>query len=81
LFGDDLTKENFLGSCALSLLEICNTDAPKLQKRCSKLRELVEEKFGLSTEDLALLGEDAPEVVDLQGQDFILREDCMGAMD
>lgn len=81
LFGDDLTKENFLGSCALSLLEICNTDAPKLQKRCSKLRELVEEKFGLSTEELALLGEDAPEVVDLQGQDFILREDCMGAMD
>ena len=80
LFGDDLTKGNFLGSCALSLLEICNTDAPKLQKRCTKLRELVEEKFGLSTEDLALLGEDAPEVVDLQGQDFILRED-MGAMD
>eukprot|EP00438_Fugacium_kawagutii_P007908 Skav203690 [mRNA] locus=scaffold259:209837:210178:+ [translate_table: standard] len=81
LFGDDLTKENFLGSCALSLLEICNTDAPKLQKRSAKLRELVEEKFGLSPEDLALLGEDAPEVVDLQGRDFILTDDVMGAMD
>ncbi|CAJ1428787.1 unnamed protein product [Effrenium voratum] len=38
LFGDDLTKDNFMGSCALSLLEICETDAPKLQKRCAKLR-------------------------------------------
>ncbi|CAJ1417106.1 unnamed protein product [Effrenium voratum] len=66
LFGDDLTKDNFMGSCALSLLEICETDAPKLQKRCAKLRQLVEEKFGLSTEDLALLGEDAPEIVDFQ---------------
>lgn len=80
LFGDDLTKDNFMGSCALSLLEICNTDAPKLQKRCAKLRELVEEKFGLSTEDLALLGPDAPQMVDLQGHDFIT-EDAMGAMD
>lgn len=65
LFGDDLTKDNFMGSCALSLLEICSFGAPKLEKRCAKLRQLVEEKFGLSTEDLALLGEDAPEVVDL----------------
>ena len=80
LFGDDLTKDNFMGSCALSLLEICNTDAPKLQKRCAKLRELVEEKFGLSTEDLALLGPDAPQMVDLQGHDLIT-EDAMGAMD
>ena len=69
-----------MGSCALSLLEICNKDAPKLQKRCAKLRELVEEKFGLSTEDLALLGPDAPQMVDLQGHDLIT-EDAMGAMD
>lgn len=45
LFGDDLTKENFMGSCALSLLEICNTGVPKLQKRSAKLRHLVEEKL------------------------------------
>mmetsp|Transcript_60035 Transcript_60035/g.140330 ORF Transcript_60035/g.140330 Transcript_60035/m.140330 type:complete len:406 (+) Transcript_60035:28-1245(+) len=73
LFGDDLTKDNFLGSCALSLLEICDTEASalKLRKRCIKLRQLVEQKFGLSTQELALLGEDAPEIVDLQGRDFI----------
>jgi len=66
LFGEDLTKENFLGSCAISLLELCDaSDAPaKLRKRCGKLRELIAEKFGVSTEDLALLGEDAPQVVD-----------------
>ncbi|CAE6931743.1 Aar2 [Symbiodinium natans] len=64
LFGDDLTKDNFLGSCTLSLLEICEEGPAKLRKRCAKLRQLVEEKFGLSTQDLALLGEDAPEIVE-----------------
>lgn len=73
LFGDDLTRDNFMGSCALSLLEICDTEeAPmKLRKRCAKLRELVQEKFGISMEDLALLGEDAPVVVDEDGRDLI----------
>lgn len=73
LFGDDLTKENFLGTCAISLLELCGAaEAPlKLQKRCGKLRELVTEKFGVSTEDLALLGEDAPQVVDFDGRDLV----------
>lgn len=73
LFGEDLTKENFLGSCALSLLELCDSEGspPKLRKRCSKLRELVQQKFGVSTEDLAFLGEDAPQVVDLHGRDLI----------
>ena len=33
-----------MGSCALSLLEICSTGVPKLEKRCAKLRQLVEEK-------------------------------------
>merc|ERR1719498_1769023 len=58
LFGDDLTKENFLGTCAVSLLEVCDTSdtPPRLRKRCGKLRELVAEKFGVSTDDLALLG-------------------------
>lgn len=37
-------KDNFMGSCALSLLEICSFGAPKLEKRCAKLRQLVEEK-------------------------------------
>merc|ERR1740121_2345603 len=62
LFGDDLTKDNFLGSCALSMLELCDAEGahPKLRKRCGKIRELVQQKFGLSTEDLALLGDDAP---------------------
>jgi len=73
LFGDDLTKENFLGTCAVSLLEVCDsTDAlPRLRKRCGKLRELVAEKFGISTEDLALMGEDAPQVVDISGRDLV----------
>jgi len=73
LFGEDLTRENFLGSCALSLLELCDSEASpqKLRKRCGKLRELVQQKFGISTEDLAFLGEDAPQVVDLQGRDLI----------
>ena len=44
LFGDDLTKENFMGSCALQLLEVCELGGPKVQKRCAKLRHLVEEK-------------------------------------
>merc|ERR1719198_2833153 len=73
LFGDDLTKENFLGSCAVSLLEICDSEEaqPRLRKRCGKLRELVAEKFGVGTEDLALLGEDAPQVVDADGRDLV----------
>lgn len=73
LFGDDLTSGNFMGACALSLLEVCDTEAspPRLRKRCGKLRELVQQKFGISTEDLALLGEDAPQVVDMQGRDLI----------
>lgn len=73
LFGEDLTRENFLGSCALSLLELCDseTSSQKLRKRCGKLRELVQQKFGISTEDLAFLGEDAPQVVDVQGRDLI----------
>ena len=37
LFGDDLTKDNFLGSCTLSLLEICEEASPKLRKRCGSL--------------------------------------------
>lgn len=73
LFGDDLTKENFLGSCALSLLEICDADGihPKVRKRCGKLRELVQAKFGISVEDLALIGEDAPQIVDADGRDLV----------
>lgn len=73
LFGDDLTKENFLGSCAVSILELCDAAEapPRLRKRCGKLRELVAEKFGVSTEDLALLGEDAPQVVDADGRDLV----------
>mmetsp|Transcript_66814 Transcript_66814/g.118298 ORF Transcript_66814/g.118298 Transcript_66814/m.118298 type:complete len:429 (+) Transcript_66814:48-1334(+) len=74
LFGDDLTRDNFMGTCAISLLEICDTQASsqKLRKRCMKLRELVEEKFGLSTQDLALLGEDAPQIVDYEdGRDLV----------
>lgn len=73
LFGDDLTKENFLGTCAISLLEVCDTDEapPQLRKRCAKVRELVAEKFGVSTEDLALIGEDAPQVVDADGRDLV----------
>lgn len=73
LFGDDLTRDNFMGSCVLSLLEVCDTEVspPKLRKRCSKLRELVQQKFGITTEDLALLGEDAPQIVDLDGRDLI----------
>ncbi|CAE8610472.1 unnamed protein product, partial [Polarella glacialis] len=66
LFGDDLTKDNFMGTCALQLLELCDSEASpqKLRRRCSKLRELVLEKFGLSAEDLGLLGEDAPLIVE-----------------
>lgn len=73
LFGDDLTSGNFMGTCAISMLEICDTPSspPRLRKRCGKLRELVEQKFGISTDDLALLGEDAPQVVDSQGRDLI----------
>jgi len=74
LFGDDLTRDNFMGTCAISLLEICDTQdaSQKLRKRCTKLRELVEEKFGLSTQDLALLGEDAPQIVDYEdGRDLV----------
>lgn len=73
LFGEDLTKENFLGTCAISILEVCDAaEVPaKLRKRCGKLRELIGEKFGVSTEDLALLGEDAPQVVALNGQDLV----------
>jgi len=74
LFGDDLTKDNFMGNCAISLLEICDTEAStqKLRKRCGKLRELVEQKFGLSTQDLELLGEDAPQIVDFEdGRDLV----------
>eukprot|EP00929_Paragymnodinium_shiwhaense_P016827 TRINITY_DN125470_c0_g1_i1.p1 TRINITY_DN125470_c0_g1~~TRINITY_DN125470_c0_g1_i1.p1 ORF type:complete len:426 (+),score=139.90 TRINITY_DN125470_c0_g1_i1:73-1350(+) len=66
LFNDDLTSGNFMGNCALSLLEICDADGLplKLRKRCGKLKDLVQEKFGISVDDLALLGEDAPQVVD-----------------
>lgn len=73
LFGDDLTKDNFLGSCTLSLLELCDAEgAPtKLRRRCGKIRELVQQKFGVSVEDLAVLGEDAPQIVDGHGRDLI----------
>lgn len=73
LFGVDLTRDNFMGACAIQLLEVCDTDGspPKLRKRCEKLRELVQQKFGISTEDLALLGEDAPQVVDEGGRDLV----------
>jgi A1 cistron-splicing factor AAR2 len=73
LFGDDLTDGNFLGSCALGLLEACDAEAApaKMRKRCGKLRELVLEKFGINTDDLALLGEDAPQIVDADGRDLI----------
>jgi len=73
LFGDDLTRDNFLGSCAVALLEICDaeTSRPKLRRRCGKVRELVQQKFGLSVEDLALLGEDAPQLVEADGRDLI----------
>jgi len=68
-----LTKENFLGTCAVSLLELCDAEdaPPRLRKRCGKLRELVAEKFGASLEDLALLGEDGPQVVDVDGHDLV----------
>lgn len=73
LFGADLTKENFLGTCAVSILELCGSEeAPaRLRKRCSKLAELVSEKFGVNPDDLALLGEDAPQIVDPEGGDLI----------
>lgn len=74
LFGDDLTKDNFMGSCAISLMEICDVESSsqKLRRRCGKLRELVEQKFGLSTQDLELLGEDAPQIVDFEdGRDLV----------
>ncbi|CAE8705450.1 unnamed protein product [Polarella glacialis] len=73
LFGDDLTKDNFMGTCALQLLELCDSEASpqKLRRRCSKLRELVLEKFGLSAEDLGLLGEDAPLIVEEDGTDLV----------
>lgn len=73
LFGSDLTKDNFLGSCAVALLEICDSEGspPKLRKRCGKVRELVVQKFGLSSEDLALLGEDAPQIVEADGADLV----------
>jgi len=62
-----------MGACAISLLEVCDTeDAPaRLRKRCGKLRELIQQKFGISTEDLMLLGDDAPQVVDIQGRDLV----------
>eukprot|EP00747_Dinoflagellata_sp_TGD_P193782 gnl/TRDRNA2_/TRDRNA2_60424_c0_seq1.p1 gnl/TRDRNA2_/TRDRNA2_60424_c0~~gnl/TRDRNA2_/TRDRNA2_60424_c0_seq1.p1 ORF type:complete len:423 (+),score=84.04 gnl/TRDRNA2_/TRDRNA2_60424_c0_seq1:55-1269(+) len=73
LFGDDLCKDNFMGSCALTLLEICASEAApaKLRKRGEKLQELVLEKFGMSAEDLALIGEEAPLVVEADGSDLI----------
>lgn len=73
LFGDDITRDNFMGTCVISLLEVCDTDAAptKLRKRCGKLRELVQQKFGISTEDLAMLGEDAPIIIDESGRDLI----------
>jgi len=73
LFGDDLMRDNFLGSCAVALLEICDaeTSPPKLRRRCGKVRELVQQKFGLSVDDLALLGEDAPQLVEADGRDLI----------
>merc|ERR1712039_33818 len=73
LFGDDLTKDNFMGSCALSLLEICDAEGshPKLRKRCTKLRELVQHKFGIAVEDLALIGDDAPVIVEEDGRDLV----------
>eukprot|EP00927_Polykrikos_kofoidii_P044396 TRINITY_DN38373_c0_g1_i1.p1 TRINITY_DN38373_c0_g1~~TRINITY_DN38373_c0_g1_i1.p1 ORF type:complete len:409 (-),score=86.53 TRINITY_DN38373_c0_g1_i1:87-1313(-) len=73
LFEDHLTSGNFMGGCAVSLLEICDVPSspPRLRKRCAKLRELVEQKFGISTDDLAMLGEDAPQVVDLEGRDLV----------
>lgn len=73
LFGDDLTKENFMGSSVLSLIELCDADGLplKLRRRCGKLRELVQEKFGISVEDLALLGVDAPQIVESDGRDLI----------
>jgi len=73
LFGDDLTKDSFIGPCALSLLELCGSEAaaPKLRKRSEKLRELVQEKFGISAEDLELLAEDGPQIVDADGKDLV----------
>jgi len=73
LFGDDLTKENFIGTCAVWLLELCDEEGmpARLRKRCGKLRELVSEKFGVSSEDLAMLGEDAPQIVDMDGHDLV----------
>ena len=36
----------------------------------------MEQKFGLSAQDLALLGEDAPEIVDLEGHFVNLNTMC-----
>jgi len=71
-FFGDLGKDNFLGGCALSLLEICDGEAvaPRLRKRCEKLKELMQSKFAIGLEDLALFGEDAPQVVET-GQTFV----------
>lgn len=82
-FSVDFTQENFLGTCALSLLEICGAPSvpSKVQKRCGKLRDLVESKFGVSPEDLSLLGEDAPLVVDEHGRDLVDLGGSLAAMD
>jgi A1 cistron-splicing factor AAR2 len=73
LFEDDMLKGNFLGKCAVDLVEVCSGDSapPKLQQRSGKLRELLRRRFGVGPEDAALLGEavlgdeDAPVIVEI----------------
>jgi A1 cistron-splicing factor AAR2 len=83
LFSSDLTQENFLGDCALALIETCGAQDvhPKLQRRCGKLRELVEKKFGFNISDLELYGADAPVIVDADGHDLIDLSDNLQMMD
>jgi len=73
LFEDEMLKGNFLGKCAVDLVEVCSGESvpAKLQQRSAKLGELLRRRFGISPEDAALLGEavlgdeDAPVIVEL----------------
>lgn len=69
MFSDELLQGNFVGTCTLALVEVCAGEATSstVKRRCGKLQELLEKKFGLSLEDLALLHEDAPQVIDAEG--------------
>merc|ERR1719333_76853 len=62
LFTDDMLQGSFVGSCALALVEVCaGQGAPAtVRRRCGKFQEMLEQKFGIGLDDLALLGDDAP---------------------